>query len=101
MKKRIIAESLTILLTFLFLMPGCADRGGRSGGQQRNEETGAMIKHAPGYQVKKDATKNSTMKFRNPFRKKDSQNIPETPSDEIISDYKTKEKFDKSQNDNE
>ncbi len=65
-----------------------------------NEETGAMIKHAPGYQVKKDATKNSTMKFRNPFRKKDSQNIPETPSDEIISDYKTKEMFDKSQNDN-
>lgn len=30
MKKRIIAESLTILLTFLFLMPGCADRAGEA-----------------------------------------------------------------------
>ena len=63
-----------------------------------NEETGAMIKHPPGYQVRKDPSKNTEMKFRNPFRKKDIS-IDDEKSDEIISDYKAKEQMDKKPSD--
>ena len=66
-----------------------------------NEDTGAMIKHPPGYQVRKDETKNNVMKFRNPFHKKDAtqHTDTETPSG-ITSDYKTKEQMDKDQQNN-
>ncbi|MBR3040733.1 MAG: AI-2E family transporter [Lachnospiraceae bacterium] len=64
-----------------------------------NEETGALIKHPPGYQVRRDDTKNTEMKFRNPFRKKDPS-TEEEPNNEIISsDYKVKEQRDKKHSD--